>query len=60
MICPMKVKLLSLALACLSLTSCESPSSGDRPVSPSYTYVETGWHHGWGSPRVLRGARGLH
>lgn len=58
----MKVQLaiLLLALVSLSLTSCESPSSASQGASPSYTYLETGWHHGWGGPRVLRGAHGLH
>lgn len=60
MICAMKLKLLLLAVVGSCLTSCESPSSGDRTTGPGYTYVETGWHHGWGGPRVLRGAHGLH
>jgi hypothetical protein len=50
---------LLLTIVCLPLTSCESPSSGDQGTGPGYTYIETGWHHGWGGPRVLRGAHGL-
>lgn len=52
--------LFLIAALAMVLPSCETSSSKEQEDGLSYTYLETGWHHGWGGPRVLRGARGLH